>query len=301
MCSENSSWIFLLFSYTGISVYTINFTKYLVMINQTFSRVNFSYSQWELQYLFKYASQEYHGITIINHNNNCILAPHYKIWPDKWIRRVEKVDLAFEFIAFWLKDTLFLKWLTNLLNSGINSTIVTSPSLSEDNILKEKLEIELKKMKKTLKKRMFQIPLYACSFVFIDSINQLVPWFFPVVSLLTLKSMFSLPSKYRKEIKKINDLILRLDSLKLNIKVEPQLEYVEQSLKKKNFRQAIRITDDLDWVINQEEFSNEMLTLAEYIEILERKWSKSDTIKNRSLNIFSYTFYSKIFYKLAIR
>ena len=270
------------------------------MTNQTVSRINFSDSHRELKYLFQHVQKRDWWVTIINRNNDYIISPHYEDALQKDIGRMEKMDLAFEYIAFWLKDTLFLQWIAHLLDTWIRGTIITSPSLWDESILKENLKIELKKVERTLRKRMFQIPIYVWVFVFLDSINQLVPWFFPLVSLFTLKTLFSLPSKYRKEIKKIQQLSLQLDSFELNLKVLPELESVEQHIWENDFRKAIKTVDDLDWIINQEEFSDEMLMLAEYFEILEQKSHKADTIKYRGLSIFSYTFYKEIFYKLLL-
>jgi len=188
----------------------------------------------------------------------------------------------------------------HLLDTWVTNTIIISPSLYNNDVLRQGLQIELKKAQKILRKRMFQVPVYVCIFIVFDSINQIVPWFFPVTSLFTLRSLFSLPSKYRKEIKKIQCLTSQLDVLDLHIRVLPELQYVERYIQENDFRRAIKIVDDLDWIINQEKFSDEMLLLAEYIQILDKNLQTNNTIKNRSTQLLSYKFYRDIFYFLKL-
>ncbi len=261
-------------------------------VEQYKSRIDFNNPKWEIKYLFNFISSISSNLTGVFDGKNFNLLPH-KSELEKALTFSERIDLSVEFLALGVEDTITLRGIEEMLKNPKNFKLTVSSEYNDLDIL-GLLKNRLQEIQKKLKQARLKIPVNVMGILIMDSINPITPGPIPLLTLPAIKSLFTLSFSYSKQIKKIEEMIELLNNKKLNIKREKGLKQVEFLLKKSKFQKALQQTDDLDGIEGNQEYTDEMLSLAEFIQIQEKHQKEPDSLRSRIKILLSTSFYKKL-------
>jgi len=263
-------------------------------LNQYQIRINFNDPNWALNYLRKCGKEVGTGTTIIPENGNLNLLPHYE-GKEVHHQFLSKIDTVAEYLALGLEKSLLLQRIENFIANPNQKNVFVGTELQDPNILKGELLVSLKNIESDIKKALLKVPVSMISLIVAETIAPITPTPFPAASLPLLSPLVSLPKKYFKLLKKIKNIAKDIEHLEIKPIIEPELDKVGKALSNKDLKQAYQITDDLDGIIGNNEFTEQTLTLAEHIAIMEHLDKEPDTLKNRLKLCMKSEFWKDLF------